>query len=132
MAGSQPSINPWHEALGASCEGIILLAEGIAHHGFFLPDPAEKQNAEANDAANGDKPVLQQQRLRDRPKPERGVHGMAHIAVDALRHQRVLLAHDQAWGEIPSQLAMGAPEDPERNGEDGRTETGQPWSEGKV
>src|SRR3954451_14261634 len=115
--GSCSLIDPRHDARGARDIMPVFVTEGLAHELLFPPYAQKEQDAETDEPRRARNPVGQQEGLRQRPKPERGIHRMAHAAVDAVRDQRVLVAHFQGYRPVAPEVFVTAMKQPERRRE---------------
>src|SRR5262245_51105378 len=97
-AGQEPPA-PGHVA-------AVLVAEGLDHQRLLAADAQKEQRPEADEAGRPCDPIRQQQRLRQCPQPECRIHRMAHAAIDAARHQSVLLAHLERYRPIAPEILM--------------------------
>src|SRR5262245_26026487 len=60
-----------HQSPGSPHVSTIIVAESLEHELLLLPDPQHVQYCPADQPGKSSHPVGQQQRLRDRPQPER-------------------------------------------------------------
>src|SRR5262249_29760940 len=82
-AGAMPLIDPRQDPRGPRHVAAVLVAEGFGHQRLLAPDAKKEQRSEPDQTRRPRDPIRQQQRLRQRPQPERRIHGMAHATVDA-------------------------------------------------
>src|SRR4051794_20982403 len=92
------SVQPWNDAGGTHRVSAIFLAESLGHHLLLAAEAAEKQRAEPDKSRATGKPVREQQRLGDRPKPKSRVHRVPDVPVDAIRDESVGFPDFQAYG----------------------------------
>src|SRR5262245_17453055 len=112
------SVNPGHDPRRGSHIGAVVFAEALDHEVFLAADAAKEQRTKTHKARRPGDPIRQQQTLRNRPQPERGIHRVADVAIHALSDELVPLAHAQTDRPVAAEIAMGGVEEPQRRRED--------------
>src|SRR5262252_88189 len=105
-------IDSGQDARRASHVAAVLLTKGLDHHRFLALHAEKKKRPEADEAGRPRNPVRQQECLRQRPQPERRIHGMPHPAIDTAYHQCVLLAHFERYRPIAPEVLVRAVKQP--------------------
>src|SRR5262245_57523147 len=105
-------IDPGQDARGTLHVAAVILAKGLDHHRLLAPDAQEKERPETDEAGWPRNPVRQQEYLRQRPQPERRIHGMSHPAIDSACHQCVLVAHFECDRPIAPEVLVRAVKQP--------------------